>query len=186
MPTSVAANRARAFARTDTCQETLRRWYARLGVRTQVTRSHALGRPAGRARSDGAQSGPDVGETGAGGTAVGGVGGGPPAEAAGVTGYFEQSTVPAATSRITSRNAPYEALGVRSAQRTPDCQNSSSSWSRSRKLKKAPTYGWQYARRTASRSCVAWSGATLAAGGSSVHGAPATRSGRAADVSRPV
>ena len=40
-------------------------------------------------------------------------------------------------------SAAYEAFGVPSAQRTPDCQPARLASSASMKLKKAPTLGWQ-------------------------------------------
>src|SRR5439155_24375860 len=79
---------------------------------------------------------------------------------------------------------PIRRLRLPVRQSTPDCQPLRSRWSASRKLKNAPTYGWQYASRTASASCVDWS--TLLARAA----APRARDGRAssteASFSRPV
>src|SRR5919197_2536222 len=67
-----------------------------------------------------------------------------------------------------------DGFGVRSGQNAADCQSArfASSQSSRLKMKKASTYGWQYASRTPSRIWVAWSGAGLLADGWLPDGSP--------------
>src|SRR5690348_5339461 len=98
----------------------------------------------------------------------------------------EQSTVFEFTAATADWNAGSESFGVRSAQYAPDCHPERRGSSASRKLKYAPTFGWQYARRIASSTCVPWSGAELVSAGGGESGSPPAQSGSVATFSEPV
>jgi replicative DNA helicase len=90
-------------------------------------------------------------------------------------------------SSIAPRRASNEPFGVRSYQKGADCHPSRRSSSQSRKLKKPSTCGWQYARRRAETSCVAWSGARLRMSGSGSSSTSPVESGTGrGEISSPV
>ena len=68
-----------------------------------------------------------------------------------------QAIVPARAAASTWRYATNAGFALQSGRSRPDCQPASELSSRSSKLKKPPTAGWQYASSTAAVSCAACS-----------------------------